>query len=468
VLYVGLDGVLAQSLVSGLVKGTGSGYVSATAGTDYLIPTGSGSQLTGVVLLAGSTMTGSLTLHADPSTSLGAATKQYVDSSVVQPATVVPVMDGTAVVGTSLLYARQDHVHPSDTTRLALVGGTMTGLLVLSADPSAPLGAATKNYVDGQVSTGLATKVSKAGDTMTGSLTLNADPSAPLGAATRQYVDNSISSISLTVALTGDVTGSGTGSIATTVAKINGALLGSTVVTAGNILIASGASWVSRTVSGDITLSSAGAVGVTKINGVGLGATTATLGNILMVGVTSTWTSTPITGDITLGVGGSVTVTKLVSVPLGSVVATSGNVLIGSGSSWVSNPVSGAGTLSSSGVLTIPALSNLATRSFGVQGTPVVNATTPPIFLDRPYTCNNLTAACGTAPSGGPVTVVIQTSTDGVSWTSLASGSVSIASGSYAGTQGCTTSISANTLLRAQFTVVNGAANVVTTLYLKY
>jgi hypothetical protein len=35
------------------------------------------------------------------------------------PATVPPLMDGTAAVGTSLLFARQDHVHPSDTSRYA-------------------------------------------------------------------------------------------------------------------------------------------------------------------------------------------------------------------------------------------------------------------------------------------------------------------------------------------------------------
>jgi hypothetical protein len=33
-----------------------------------------------------------------------------------------PVMDGTAAVGTSTDYARADHVHPSDTTRLATTG----------------------------------------------------------------------------------------------------------------------------------------------------------------------------------------------------------------------------------------------------------------------------------------------------------------------------------------------------------
>ena len=44
-------------------------------------------------------------------------------------------------------------------------GDTMTGLLILSGDPVANLGAATKQYAD--------TKVAKAGDTMTGPLVVN-------------------------------------------------------------------------------------------------------------------------------------------------------------------------------------------------------------------------------------------------------------------------------------------------------
>ena len=63
-------------------------------------------------------------------------------------------------------------------------GDTMTGLLILSGDPVANLGAATKQYAD--------TKVAKSGDTMTGALVLSADPSIPLGAATKQYTDTKV------------------------------------------------------------------------------------------------------------------------------------------------------------------------------------------------------------------------------------------------------------------------------------
>jgi len=46
-------------------------------------------------------------------------------SSSVDPATATPSMDGTAAVGSSAKYAREDHVHPTDTSRQAtLVSGT--------------------------------------------------------------------------------------------------------------------------------------------------------------------------------------------------------------------------------------------------------------------------------------------------------------------------------------------------------
>lgn len=43
--------------------------------------------------------------------------------------TTAPLMDGTAAVGVSNAFARGDHVHPSDDSKLSLSGGTMTGEL---------------------------------------------------------------------------------------------------------------------------------------------------------------------------------------------------------------------------------------------------------------------------------------------------------------------------------------------------
>ena len=64
------------------------------------------------VLKAGDTMTGRLTLSADPISNLHASTKQYAD------------------------------------TKLALTGGTLSGYLTLHANPVNPMHAATKSYVD--------------------------------------------------------------------------------------------------------------------------------------------------------------------------------------------------------------------------------------------------------------------------------------------------------------------------------
>ncbi len=44
-----------------------------------------------------------------------------------EPATVVPLMDGSAAVGTSVKYAREDHVHPSDDSKQVKINAS--GLL---------------------------------------------------------------------------------------------------------------------------------------------------------------------------------------------------------------------------------------------------------------------------------------------------------------------------------------------------
>lgn len=57
----------------------------------------------------------------------GTAWVAWEADTTVSPATTAPVMDGTAAVGTSAKYAREDHVHPSDTTK-ANVSTTVTNV----------------------------------------------------------------------------------------------------------------------------------------------------------------------------------------------------------------------------------------------------------------------------------------------------------------------------------------------------
>jgi hypothetical protein len=97
----------------------------------------------------GDTMTGLLVLSGPPTAPLGAATKAYADTKLSD----APV-DGSD-------YARRNGAWDKV---LPLAGGTLTGALTLFADPSGSLDAATKQYVDAAD----ALKVNQAGDTMTG------------------------------------------------------------------------------------------------------------------------------------------------------------------------------------------------------------------------------------------------------------------------------------------------------------
>jgi len=73
-------------------------------------------------------------------------------------------------------------------TYLPIGGGTLTGPLILAGNPTAALGAATKQYVDTRSPLG-GPYLALTGGTLTGPLYLAADPIVPLGAATKQYVD---------------------------------------------------------------------------------------------------------------------------------------------------------------------------------------------------------------------------------------------------------------------------------------
>ena len=73
----------------------------------------------------------------------------------VQPGDTAPLMDGTADAGEADTFARADHVHPSDTSKLNKSGGTMSGNIAMGnnkvtglAAPTADGDAANKAYVD--------------------------------------------------------------------------------------------------------------------------------------------------------------------------------------------------------------------------------------------------------------------------------------------------------------------------------
>jgi hypothetical protein len=70
---------------------------------------------------------------------------------VGQAASATPLVNGTAAVGTSLRYARQDHVHGTDTTRAALASPTFTGT------PTLPTGTIATTQSPGNNPTAVAT-----------------------------------------------------------------------------------------------------------------------------------------------------------------------------------------------------------------------------------------------------------------------------------------------------------------------
>lgn len=157
---------------------------------------------------AGSGTTWSRADHIHPTdTSRAAASAIPIASSTL------PLAPGTAAIGASTTYARADHVHPgavsgvssfntrtgavvlttadvttvADSTYVNVGGDTMTGPLVLAADPAAPLQAATKQYVDTNYITPAAGDtrwVNVSGDTMSGALTV-ADRTIISGASPR-------------------------------------------------------------------------------------------------------------------------------------------------------------------------------------------------------------------------------------------------------------------------------------------
>lgn len=92
-----------------------------------------------------------------PTAAVDTNTTQLATTAFVvgQAASVLPIIDGTATIGVSLRYARQDHIHPTDTSRAPIVSPTFTGV---PAAPTAALGTnttqlATTQFVVGQAAT---------------------------------------------------------------------------------------------------------------------------------------------------------------------------------------------------------------------------------------------------------------------------------------------------------------------------
>lgn len=107
----------------------------------------------------------------------------------------------TTTIDQANQFTSKTYVDTQRDTRLALTGGTLTGSLTLSGAPTTNLMAATKAYVDAQVS-GAGTGDFKANGTvaMTGNLNMGttnkivslADPTSAQDGATKNYTDTQV------------------------------------------------------------------------------------------------------------------------------------------------------------------------------------------------------------------------------------------------------------------------------------
>jgi len=137
-----------------------------TSGTLAQFSSTTSSQLAGII--SDETGSGSLVfansptllgIPVAPTASVNTNTSQIATTGFVvgQAGTASPLVNGTLSVGTSLLYSRQDHVHPTDTTRAPLNSPAFTGT------PTAPTAASATNNTQVATTAFVRTAVSNLG-----------------------------------------------------------------------------------------------------------------------------------------------------------------------------------------------------------------------------------------------------------------------------------------------------------------
>lgn len=89
----------------------------------------------------------------------------FSDSSKAEAGTASPLMDGKASVGNSLKYAREDHVHPSDTSKEDKVNKTT--VVLGTSDSKYPTDKAVAEFVNSSIATNTANYISNNGEPFT-------------------------------------------------------------------------------------------------------------------------------------------------------------------------------------------------------------------------------------------------------------------------------------------------------------
>lgn len=89
----------------------------------------------------------------------------FSDISKAEAGTASPLMDGKASVGNSLKYAREDHVHPSDTSKEDKVNKTT--VVLGTSESKYPTDKAVANFVNSSIATNTANYISNNGEPFT-------------------------------------------------------------------------------------------------------------------------------------------------------------------------------------------------------------------------------------------------------------------------------------------------------------
>ena len=118
-------------------------------------------------------------------------------STFLKGLSAVATIDGTQLLVTPTGASTSLRMGDLASSVVMKTGGSLSGTLSLASDPSAPLQAASKQYVD--------VKVNRAGDTLTGPLQLTGDPTSQLQAATKSYVDTNASLFRLGLTMAGPI-----------------------------------------------------------------------------------------------------------------------------------------------------------------------------------------------------------------------------------------------------------------------
>lgn len=318
-----------------------------------------------------------------------------------------------------------------------------------------------------------------------------------------------------TITLSGDVTGSGTTAITTTLANIPSGVPMAGSIIAANIAAPSSPAAAHVALYADSTdlrfhdKNASGVIGTTVVSDTGAA-------NNFLTGITTAGAITkarPTCANLSDSSGGcsmsttaggdlsgtlpSPTVAKINGVTLGSTTATAGNVLIGSGTQWVTQAITGAVSLTSGGVtaLTSSAFANptalvglaavngSATTAMRSDGAPALDQSIAPTWTGKHTFTQAATIVSATGASfnevvvtssvatisgntGSPITALHQVALGGPTFTGVSAVTVTDASTLAIATPTCTGSVTCTNIwaLRVitgatslQNVVVNGA-----------